>query len=107
MSTLLTEKLKPEALQQNKTETAPKKPPMYRVVMYNDDYTPMDFVVHVLEAFFSFSHDKATALMWQVHTEGRANCGVFTRDIAETKVAQVNDYAREQDHPLLCEMESV
>lgn len=107
MSTLLTEKLKPGTLKKKETESQLKKPPMYRVVMHNDDYTPMDFVVHVLEAFFSFSHDKATALMWQVHTEGKAVCGIFTRDIAETKVAQVIDYAREQEHPLLCEMESV
>ena len=106
MGTLLTEK-EPELLKEKKPEPAPKRPPMYQVVMYNDDFTPMDFVVYVLERFFSFPQDKATVTMWQIHTEGKAVCGTYTRDIAETKVVQVNDYAREQDHPLLCGMESV
>ncbi|AYC33103.1 ATP-dependent Clp protease adapter ClpS [Pseudomonas cavernae] len=80
-------------------------PPMYKVVLFNDDYTPMDFVVEVLEVFFNLNRELATKIMLAVHTEGRAVCGVFTRDIAETKAMQVNQYARECQHPLLCEIE--
>ncbi|MGI9293994.1 MAG: ATP-dependent Clp protease adapter ClpS [Pseudomonadales bacterium] len=83
-----------------------KPPPLYRVIIHNDDYTPMDFVVHVLELFFYMNREKATQIMLTVHTKGKAVCGVFTRDIAETKAAQVNQYAREQQHPLLCEIEA-
>ena len=82
-----------------------KRPPLYSVVLLNDDYTPMEFVVHLLEAFFAMSREKATQVMLHVHTRGKGVCGVFTREIAETKVAQVNDYARENQHPLLCIME--
>lgn len=83
-----------------------KKPPMYKVVMLNDDYTPMDFVVEVLEMFFAMNREQATRIMLQVHTQGKAVCGVFTRDIAETKAAQVNQFARENQHPLICEIEA-
>ncbi|MGH1471245.1 MAG: ATP-dependent Clp protease adapter ClpS [Cellvibrionaceae bacterium] len=83
-----------------------KRPPMYKVIMLNDDYTPMEFVVEVLETFFALGREQATKVMLQVHTEGKAVCGVFTRDIAETKAAQVNQYARENQHPLLCEIEA-
>lgn len=88
-------------------EAKPKlqTPPMYKVIMNNDDYTPMDFVVEVLEVFFDHSREGATRVMLTVHTEGRAVCGVFTRDIAETKAMQVNQYAKECQHPLLCEIE--
>ena len=79
-----------------------KKPSMYRVIMFNDDYTPMEFVVEILETFFTMDRDKATQVMLTVHTQGKAVCGIFTRDIAETKVAQVNQYASENEHPLLC-----
>ena len=82
-----------------------KKPPLYRVVMLNDDYTPMEFVVHVLQKFFGLELESATRIMLTVHTEGKAVCGVFTRDIAETKATMVNQYARENQHPLLCEIE--
>ena len=82
-----------------------KQPSLYRVVLINDDYTPMEFVVHVLETFFRMSREKATQVMLHVHTRGVGVCGVFTRDIAETKVAQVNDFSREHHHPLLCTME--
>lgn len=82
-----------------------KKPPMYKVLLLNDDYTPMDFVVHVLEAFFRLEREKATQVMLHVHTRGAGVCGVFSKEIAETKVAQVNDYARSNQHPLLCTME--
>jgi ATP-dependent Clp protease adaptor protein ClpS len=80
-------------------------PPLYKVLMFNDDYTPMDFVVEVLELFFGMNRELATKVMLTVHTEGKAICGVFTRDIAETKAMQVNQYAKESQHPLLCEIE--
>ncbi len=75
--------------------------------MLNDDYTPMEFVVEVLQMFFAMGREQATQIMLAVHTQGRAVCGVFTRDIAETKAAQVNQYAQENQHPLLCEIERV
>ena len=80
-------------------------PPLYNVILLNDDYTPMDFVVEILETFFNMPRDKATRVMLQVHTEGRGTCGQFTREIAETKVHQVNMHSREHQHPLLCTME--
>ncbi|MCW9024566.1 MAG: ATP-dependent Clp protease adapter ClpS [Gammaproteobacteria bacterium] len=83
-----------------------KPPPMYKVVLINDDYTPMEFVVHVLEVFFSMNREGATHVMLNVHTKGKGVCGVFPRDIAETKVAQVNDYSRQNNHPLMCTMEA-
>ena len=82
-----------------------KRPPLYNVILLNDDYTPMEFVVHVLEHFFNLSRDKATRVMLQVHTQGRGVCGTFTREVAETKVAHVNEYSRDNQHPLLCTME--
>ena len=82
-----------------------KKPPRYQVVLLNDDYTPMEFVVEVLEHFFSLDRNKATQVMLHVHTRGKGVCGVYTREIAETKVMQVNEYARKHQHPLLCDME--
>ncbi len=91
------------ALQEAKPKV--KRPPMYKVLLLNDDYTPMDFVVHVLENIFGMDHEKATQIMLHVHTRGVGVCGVFTRDIAETKVALVNQFARKNQHPLLCTME--
>ena len=82
-----------------------KPPPMFKVVLLNDDYTPMDFVVDVLVRFFGMNIEKATQVMLHVHTRGRGVCGVFTREVAESKVAQVNEYARLNQHPLLCTME--
>ncbi len=82
-----------------------KKPPLYRVVLLNDDYTPMEFVVEVLERFFALDRELAVRIMLKVHTEGKGVCGVFTREVAETKATQVNQYARESEHPLLCETE--
>lgn len=82
-----------------------KKPPMYKVIMLNDDYTPMDFVVEVLCNFFRLDPESATRVMLKVHTEGSAVCGVYTRDIAETKAAQVNQYSQDNEHPLWCEIE--
>jgi ATP-dependent Clp protease adaptor protein ClpS len=82
-----------------------KRPPLYKVVLLNDDYTPMEFVVHVLEYFFHMGREQATQIMLHVHTRGKGVCGVYSVDIAETKVNQVNRYAREHQHPLLCSME--
>lgn len=84
-----------------------KEPPLYQVVMINDDYTPMEFVVEVLQVFFSKTREQATRIMLTVHTQGRAVCGVYTRDIAESKAMQVNRHARDNQHPLLCEIEAV
>jgi len=91
------------ALQEAKPKL--KRPPLYKVLLLNDDYTPMDFVVHILQDHFIMTSEKATQVMLQVHTRGVGVCGVFTRDIAETKVALVNQYARENQHPLKCTME--
>ena len=88
-----------------KAEPKLKPPRMYKVILLNDDYTPMEFVVHILELFFGMNRDKATQIMLHVHTRGKGVCGVYTRDIAETKVAQVTDYSREHQHPLFCTME--
>jgi ATP-dependent Clp protease adaptor protein ClpS len=81
-----------------------KLPAMYQVLMMNDDYTPMDFVVEVLQSFFAKSDEQATQIMLAIHNKGAAICGVFSKDIAETKAAMVNDYARECQYPLLCEV---
>jgi len=82
-----------------------KKPPRYKVVLLNDDYTPMDFVVDLLQRFFRMDNSKAVQVMLQVHTKGKGVCGLFSREVAETKVQLVQDYAREQQHPLQVEME--
>ena len=82
-----------------------KKPPLYQVVLINDDYTPMEFVVDVLQRIFGLDRTRATRVMLEVHTRGKGVCGVFTFEIAETKVAQVTGYARQHQHPLLCTME--
>tara|TARA_B110000858_G_C17810161_1_gene480757 strand:- start:25279 stop:25674 length:396 start_codon:yes stop_codon:yes gene_type:complete len=82
-----------------------QKPPLYKVVLINDDYTPMDFVVEVLCSFFSMNVEKATQIMLKVHTEGKGVCGVFGKDVAESKAAQVNEYAHECEQPLLCSVE--
>jgi len=88
-----------------KTRPKTKKPAMYKVLLLNDDYTPMEFVVHVLERFFSKSRQEATDIMLHVHRRGVGICGVFTYEIAETKVAQVMDFARANEQPLQCTME--
>ena len=84
-----------------------KKPPLYRVVIFNDDYTPMEFVVYVLQTFFGIDRDKATQIMLAIHTHGKGVCGIFTKEVAETKSAQVNNFARENEHPLISEIEPV
>ncbi len=88
-------------------EAAPKlkKPPLYKVLLLNDDYTPMEFVVDVLQRIFILDRVSATRVMLEVHTKGKGVCGIFTYEIAETKVAQVMAYARQHQHPLLCTME--
>ena len=82
-----------------------KRAPLYNVLLMNDDYTPMEFVVDVLERFFRLDRSGATRVMLEVHTRGKGVCGCFTYEIAETKVAQVTSYSREQQHPLLCTLE--
>lgn len=83
-----------------------KEPAMYQVLMHNDDYTPMEFVVTALKLFFNMDDALATQLMYQVHMTGKAVCGIFTKDIAETKADQVINYARRHEHPLLCSIEA-
>jgi ATP-dependent Clp protease adaptor protein ClpS len=82
-----------------------KKPPLYKVILLNDDFTPMDFVVEILTEFFNMTYEKATQVMLQVHYEGVGVCGIYTKDVAETKVFMVNDYSRQHHHPLMCAME--
>ena len=93
------------ALKEAKPEL--KKPSMYKVVLLNDDYTPMEFVVSLLEKLFGLEREKATRIMLQIHTHGKGVCGTYTYEIAETKVAQVSEYSQRHQHPLLCEMEEV
>ncbi|GGW30707.1 ATP-dependent Clp protease adapter protein ClpS [Vreelandella hamiltonii] len=87
-------------------EPALAQPPLYKVVLHNDDYTPMEFVVEILQGFFNMDNEKAVQVMLAVHTQGKATCGIFTRDIAETKSYQVNEYARECEHPLMSDIEA-
>ena len=82
-----------------------KKPPLFKVFLLNDDFTPMDFVVEILKVFFGMDEERATQVMLHVHTRGMGVCGVYSRDIAETKVKQVNDFSRQHQHPLLCDMD--
>jgi ATP-dependent Clp protease adaptor protein ClpS len=88
-----------------KTKTQVKKPSLYRVLLLNDDYTPMEFVVHVLERFFNKDREAATRIMLHVHHHGIGECGIYTYEVAETKVTQVMDFARKHQHPLQCVME--
>ncbi|MEM6824109.1 MAG: ATP-dependent Clp protease adapter ClpS [Pseudomonadota bacterium] len=87
------------------TKTRTQRPPLYKVLLLNDDFTPMEFVVHVLERFFGLSHAQSFELMLTVHKKGVAVVGVFSHEIAETKVSQVMDFARRHQHPLQCTME--
>lgn len=89
------------------TKTKPKiqRPSLYKVLLLNDDYTPMEFVVHILERFFNKGRDEATVIMLHVHQNGVGICGVYTYEVAETKVTQVMDFARKHQHPLQCVME--
>lgn len=94
-----------EQLADEKVREELKPPSMYKVILNNDDFTPMEFVIDVLQKFFSYDIERATQLMLTVHYQGRAICGVFTAEVAETKVAHVNTYARDNEHPLLCTLE--
>ncbi|AUX72258.1 ATP-dependent Clp protease adapter ClpS [Erwinia pyrifoliae] len=94
-----------EQLANDKVREALKPPSMYKVILNNDDFTPMEFVIDVLQKFFSYDIERATQLMLTVHYQGKAVCGVFTAEVAETKVAHVNKYARDNEHPLLCTLE--
>ena len=89
-----------------KEEQELKEPKRFKVIILNDDYTPMEFVIEVLEIFFKKNREQATYIMLTVHTKGKGICGIYTRDIAETKSTKVNQYAREHEHPLLCQVES-
>ena len=82
-----------------------KRPPLYHVVLLNDDYTPMEFVIYVLQSFFGFDKEKATQIMLSVHTKGKGICGVFTREVAETKSMHINNFAQQNEHPLISEIE--
>jgi ATP-dependent Clp protease adaptor protein ClpS len=93
------------ALEEAKPEL--REPSMYKVFLLNDDYTPMEFVVRLLEKLFGMDREKATRIMLTVHSQGKGICGIYTYEIAETKVAQVNEYAQRHQHPLLCSMEEV
>ena len=84
-----------------------KRPPLYNVILLNDDFTPMDFVIEILMDFFAMTEQKATQVMLQIHTQGVGVCGTYSKDVAETKVYIVNDYSREHQHPLMCSMEAV
>ncbi len=84
-----------------------QRPPLYKVILLNDDFTPMDFVIEILMDFFAMPEDKATQVMLQIHTQGVGVCGTYSKDVAETKVVIVNEYSREHQHPLLCAMEEV
>jgi len=84
-----------------------KRPPLYKVVLLNDDFTPMDFVIEVLMDFFAMTEETATRVMLQIHTQGIGVCGTYSKDVAETKVIIVNEYSREHQHPLMCAMEEV
>ena len=97
----------PEHVVAVKTRVNTKKPSMYKVLMLNDDYTPMEFVIHVLESFYNKAHEEATQIMLHVHQKGVGTCGVYTYEIAETKVNQTMDLAQQQEHPLQCTIEKV
>jgi ATP-dependent Clp protease adaptor protein ClpS len=88
-----------------KAKSKVKRPPMYKVILLNDDYTTMEFVVHILQKFFQKSLEEATRIMLHVHVKGMGICGFYPHEIAETKVAQVTDYARKEEYPLQCKME--
>lgn len=103
MARMATKKPTESVLEAERTKLQP--PHLFKVMLLNDDFTPMDFVVAVLQRFFSMDRERATRVMLQVHTEGRGVCGIFPKDIAATKVEQVSAFARQNQHPLACVME--
>ena len=100
---MVTRKQEESLLELEKTRVKP--PPLFKVMVLNDDYTPMDFVIHVLQRFFQMGREQATMVMLKVHNEGAGLAGIYPKDLAETKVHQVRDFAREHQHPLQCVME--
>ncbi|MEN3258974.1 ATP-dependent Clp protease adapter ClpS [Sodalis endosymbiont of Spalangia cameroni] len=92
-------------LAEEQVKDAVQPPSMYKVILINDDYTPMEFVIDVLQKFFSYDVKRATQLLLRVHYQGKAVCGIYTAEVAETKAVHVNRYARENEHPLLCTLE--
>ena len=84
-----------------------KKPPLYKVLLLNDDFTPMEFVVHVIQKFFGFDHAKSTEIMLQIHNDGKGYCGAFSQEIAETKSQQINRFSKENEHPLKTDIEEL
>lgn len=103
MTRMATHKHSDSVLETERTRTKP--PPLYKVLLLNDDFTPMEFVITVLQQFFSMDYERATRVMLQVHTEGSGVCGVFPKDVASTKVEQVVSFSRQHQHPLACVME--
>jgi len=89
------------------SEPLTKKPNLYRVIILNDDYTPMEFVIFILQSFFGMDKDKATQIMLAVHTYGKGVCGIFTKEVAETKSQQINNFAKENEHPLVTDVEEL
>lgn len=88
-----------------KTSSQTKRPPLYKVILLNDDYTPMDFVIYLLQSVFHKAEEEAVAIMLEIHTKGSGHCGTYTRDVAETKIHEVTTLARQHEHPLQCVME--
>ena len=84
-----------------------KKPSLYRVILLNDDYTPMEFVIYVLQTFFNYDKEKATQIMLAVHTKGKGVCGIYTKEVAETKSNQINNFAKQNEHPLVSDIEPI
>ena len=84
-----------------------KRPSLYRVILLNDDYTPMEFVIYVLQTFFSYDKEKATQIMLAVHTKGKGVCGIYTKEVAETKSNQINNFAKQNEHPLVSDIEPI
>ena len=89
------------------TRTKTKRPPLYKVLLLNDDYTPMEFVVYVIQKFFGFDHAKSTEIMLQIHNDGKGYCGAFSQEIAETKSQQINRFSKENEHPLKTDIEEL
>ena len=96
-----------EGLKLKPKKVKPKLPNVYKVIILNDDFTPMEFVVYILQAIFGFNRDKAQQIMLAIHTHGKGVCGIFTKEVAETKSAQVNNFAKDNEHPLVSDIEQV
>ena len=95
------------SVQLEEEETQVGHPPLFAVVFFNDDYTPMEFVIYVLQTFFSYDKEKATQIMLAVHTKGKGVCGIYTKEVAETKSNQINNFAKQNEHPLVSDIEPI